>query len=112
MEIDGVTDIADAPVLAEIDMRDLTERMDAGIGASGAGDDDALAGKGLDGIGEHALHGQAAVLRLPADERRAVIFDGEFVAGHVAGAVQRKTPARAAGVPRKNSSAGIGLPPA
>src|SRR5580704_6373795 len=112
MEIDGVTHIADAPVLGKIDMRDLTERMHAGIGAPGAGDDDALAGKGLDSVGENTLDGYATVLRLPANERRAVIFDGEFVTGHVAGAVQRKRPARAAGVPRKNSSAGIGLPPA
>src|ERR1700744_5065710 len=104
MEVDGIAHIVDAPVLTEIDMCDLTERMDAGIGAPGAGDDDALAGKGLDGIGENPLDGCATVLRLPTDERRAVIFNGEFVTGHVAGAVQRKTPARAAGVPRKNSS--------
>ena len=65
-----------APVLLEIDMRDLSERMHARIGAAGARD--------LDGCGrtapsiasvERALHGRRVVLPLPAGERRAVIFD-------------------------------------
>ena len=56
MEIDAVAHIAGIPVFGEIDMRDLTERMHAGIGASGAGDRDPLTGQGCDGIGQHALH--------------------------------------------------------
>ena len=82
MEIDRVAHLVDVPILGEIDMRDLAERMHAGIGASGADDRDALAGKSRDRFGEHALHRDAIVLRLPADKGRAVIFDGELVAGH------------------------------
>ena len=63
-------------------MGDLAERMHAGIGASGAGDDGALAGECQNGVGDHALDGELVVLRLPADKGRAVIFDGELVAGH------------------------------
>ena len=36
MEIDGVAHIVAVPVSGEIDMGDLAERMDAGIGAAGA----------------------------------------------------------------------------
>ena len=39
MEIDGVAHIADVPVLGEIDMRDLAERMHAGVGPPSAGND-------------------------------------------------------------------------
>ena len=48
MEIDRVAHIVGIPLLGEIDMRDLTERVHAGIGASGAEDGDALAGKSRD----------------------------------------------------------------
>ena len=57
-------------------------------------------------VGQHALHRQAVVLDLPADERRAVIFDGELVARH--GGFSAGRVPRATGVPRKNSSAVIG----
>ena len=38
-------------------------------------------------VRQHALHGELIGLDLPAAERRAVIFDDEFVAGHQATAV-------------------------
>ena len=82
MEIDRIAYIVGVPILGKIDMRDLTQRMHAGIGASGAEHGDALAGKSRDRFRQYALHRDAVVLRLPADKRRAVIFDGELVAGH------------------------------
>ena len=46
------------PFLRQIDMRDLPERMHAGVGAAGAVDGDALAGQRRDRVGQHALHRQ------------------------------------------------------
>ena len=69
-------------------MRDLAERMHAGIGAAGAARDGVFAGERLDGFGEPPLHRSAILLHLPADERRAVIFEGELVAGHGASLVE------------------------
>ena len=47
MKVDRVAHRVGVPVLGEIDMRDLAERMHAGIGAAGAGDGDALAVESL-----------------------------------------------------------------
>ena len=69
-------------------MGDLTERMHAGIGAARAARDDLLAGEGFDRFGEATLHRGAILLHLPADEGRAVIFEGELVAGHGASLVE------------------------
>ena len=63
-------------------MRNLAERMHAGIGAAGATWDGLLAGERFDGVGEAPLHRGAVLLHLPADEGRAVIFEDELVAGH------------------------------
>ena len=82
MKVDGVAHGVDVPILGKIDVGDLAERVHAGIGAAGALQRDALAGKRCDRFGDHALHRDAVVLHLPADERRAVIFDGELVARH------------------------------
>ena len=82
MCVEGVAHGVVVPILAEIDMGDLAERVNAGVGASGARDDRGLAGECVNGVGDHALDGELVVLRLPADEGGAVIFDGEFVAGH------------------------------
>src|ERR1700722_7350021 len=82
MEIDCVAHRVDVPLPGEIDMGDLAERVYAGISASGAGNHSTLAGKGGYSVGKNALHRNAVVLHLPADERRAVIFDGELVARH------------------------------
>ena len=110
VKIDRIAHRVVIPIFGEIDMRDLAERMHAGVGAPGTGNNDALAGEGRDRVGEHALHRNAVVLRLPADKRRAVIFDGEFVAWHL-DCHSTRVPG-AIGVPRKNSSAGIGCRPA
>ena len=82
MRIQCVAHGVAVPIPGEIDMGDLAERMHARIGAPGTGDDRPLAGKCQDGIGDDALHRDAVVLHLPADKWRAVILDGELVAGH------------------------------
>ena len=68
----------------EIDMRDLTQRMHAGIGAPGALHVHLLAAERRDRRGERPLHRRTVCLYLPADERSAVILDQEFVARHLA----------------------------
>src|SRR4051812_8347359 len=66
----------------DIAMRDLSQRVHAGIGAPRAVDANLLAADRLDRGFQRALHRWRIVLDLPARERRAVIFDDEFVAGH------------------------------
>src|SRR5579863_8551756 len=56
--------------------------MHAGIGAAGAMNANLFAADRFDRVFQRALYRRAVVLNLPARERRAVIFDGEFVAGH------------------------------
>ena len=105
-----VQPVAQAPRrkrLLDIAMRDLRQRMHAGIGAARAMDANLFAADRLHRGFHRALHGRCVVLDLPAGERRAVIFDDEFVAGH--------QPSRAggfSGVPRKKSAAFIGALPA
>src|SRR3954451_19247277 len=82
MRVRGVAHRVGAPVLREIDMRDLMGRVHAGVGASGALDADGLAGKPLDRLLNRLLHRAAVDLPLPARERRAVVLDDELVAGH------------------------------
>src|ERR1700722_18834727 len=81
--------------------------MNASVGAPRAVHDHALAGECLDCRGQRTLNGGAIVLHLPANIRPAVIFDGELVARH-----QVSTLPGAIGLPRRNSPAAIGLPPA
>ena len=83
MRVERVADGVGFPLAREIDMRDLAARMHAGIGAAGALHQRLLARQRLDRRGERALHGELIGLDLPAAERRAVIFDGELVAGHI-----------------------------
>src|ERR1700688_2782526 len=66
----------------DIAMRDLSQRMHAGIGAARAMNANLLAADRLDRRLQRTLHRGAVVLNLPAAERRAVIFDDEFVTGH------------------------------
>src|SRR4051794_21377843 len=70
-------------VFCNIAMRDLSQGMHPGIGTPRAMDANRLAADRLDGIFQRALHRGAIVLQLPAAERTAVIFDDEFVAGHI-----------------------------
>src|ERR1700688_4854045 len=94
-------------MLGDVAMRHLPERMHAGIGAAGAVDANRFAADRLDRVFQRALHGSAIVLDLPAAEGAAVIFDEELVAGH-----QLSRSGGFSGVPRRNSSAFIGRPPA
>jgi hypothetical protein len=70
------------PVPGEIDVADLAQRVHAGIRASGPLHAHFLAAKRLERLRQHALHRRTVILDLPADERPAVIFDGELVASH------------------------------
>ena len=82
MRIQAVAKSSRHKMLGNIAMRDLRQRMHAGIGAARAMDANLLAADRLDRGFQRALHRGAIVLELPAAERRAVIFDDEFVAGH------------------------------
>src|SRR5690606_2715142 len=88
-------------------MGHLPQRMNARIGAACAIHFHIRATKTLEARFQHMLHGQAICLRLPADERCAIIFDGEFVAGH-----QATLSPMASGYPRRKSRALIADLPA
>ena len=62
--------------------RHLTERVDAGIGASCAVHGDRRAFEPGERVLEQALHGVAFGLPLPADETRAVVGEREFEIAH------------------------------
>src|ERR1700712_1669719 len=68
--------------LGDVAMRDLRQRVHAGIGAAGAVDADMLAADRLDRGFQCTLHRRAIVLYLPAAKWPAVIFDDEFVPRH------------------------------
>jgi hypothetical protein len=70
------------PVPGEIDVADLAHRVHAGICAPGPLHARLFAAKRLERLRQHALHRKTVILDLPADERPAIIFDGELVAGH------------------------------
>jgi hypothetical protein len=82
MRIETVAKTARRKLLLDVDMSDLAARMHAGIGAAGAMHPQIRAGHRLHRRFQCALHRRQRVLHLPAEERRAVIFDGELVAGH------------------------------
>src|SRR5262249_12923539 len=73
----GIQRVADrirVPFLAQIDVSNLTQRMHAGVGATGAVDGGPLPAEAFERGRQHALHGRSVVLDLPADEWPAVIF--------------------------------------
>ena len=70
------------PVALKVDMRDLAQRMHAGVGAPRAMRGRALSRHGEERALERLLDRKAVLLPLPADERRAVIFERELVARH------------------------------
>ena len=82
MRVQPVAKAARHEMFGNVAMRDLSQRMHPGIGAAGAVHAHPLAADRLDRVFQRALHRRAIVLQLPAAERRAVIFDDEFVAGH------------------------------
>ena len=107
MRVQAVAQPARRKMLCDVAMRDLRQRVHAGVGAARTMDADRFAADRLHRGFERTLHGGAIVLDLPAGERRAVIFDGELVAGH-----QFRRAGGFSAVPRKNSVAFIGALPA
>src|SRR6185437_15454719 len=85
-------------MLGDIAVGNLSEGVHAGIGAARAVDANRLAADRLDRCLQRALHRGAIVLDLPAAIRRAVIFDGQFVAGHVTPTSRRPAWAYPAGI--------------
>ncbi len=83
MRVQPVAKAARHEMFGNIAMRHLRQRMHAGVGAARAMNANLLAADRLDRGFQRALHRGAIVLDLPAAERRAVIFDGELVAGHI-----------------------------
>src|SRR5476651_982526 len=94
----------------QIEMRHLTQRMHARVGAAGALHRELLARKCQNRRDNVPLHGRAIILDLPADERRVVIFDRDLVAWHSTPQLSTALPGTV--VPRKNSSTFIGCLPA
>src|ERR1700726_1158178 len=83
MRIQPVAQASGHKMLRDVAMRDLPERVHAGVGAAGAMHAHLLSADRFHRGLERALHGRGVILDLPARERRAVIFDGELVAGHL-----------------------------
>lgn len=67
-----------------IEMHDLSECMDTGVGTSGAIDTHGLPGHAGECQFQHILYGQAVWLRLPAMKSGTVVFDAKCDAGHEA----------------------------
>src|ERR1700687_1260161 len=84
MRIEAVAQAARDEMFGNIAMRDLPQRVHAGVGAARAVNANLLAADRLDRGFQRALHRGAIVLDLPAAERCTVIFDDEFIAGHFA----------------------------
>ena len=82
MRIQPVADGVGLDDFPQIEMRDLPERMHAGVGAAGALDRHIFAGELPDRDFDFALHGRRIGLALPAGKRRTVILDQDFVARH------------------------------
>ena len=106
MVVQRLSDAERFGVARDVEVDDLRQRMDAGIGPAGREGDDLLAAEFLDCFFQALLDRQAVVLALPADERTAVVFQGELEAsGH-----DRTVPGGMA-KPRSNSAAAIGALP-
>src|SRR5437764_562447 len=92
-------------------MRDLAPGMNAGVGAACPLHMDTLAAEGEHGVLERRLDRWPGVLALPADERPAVVLDGDLVARHRfseagSGAATRRRAKAAPCPPAKRSRAG------
>ncbi len=100
MGVQGVHHRLRGPVALQIDMAGLARGVDARVGATSGGDARLLTAKGRDRRLDRALHGRLIGLGLKAVVGRAVVFDGEAIAGH-----QPRTAPAAMGKPRSISSA-------
>ena len=67
-------------VFGRIEVSDLAEGVDAGVGASGTAETDRFFGDFLEGFFNEFLDGDAIGLNLPTGEGSAVISDSEFEA--------------------------------
>ncbi len=83
MRVQPIAQASRHKLFRDVAMRDLRSRVHTGIGAARAVDAHLFAADRLHGGLQRALHRRGIILDLPAGERRAVIFDGELVAGHV-----------------------------
>src|SRR5690606_19998440 len=70
------------PVPRQVEMGDLSGRMDARIGAARTADRHLLPAKGADRLLDRRLHGMLPGLPLPAGIGRSVILDEDSVARH------------------------------
>ena len=70
------------PVTLKVDMRNLPPRMHAGVRAPGAVSGHACAVHREQSALQNLLHRKAVLLPLPADERRAVIFEDKLKTRH------------------------------
>src|SRR5262245_6125215 len=107
MRVQRVAHDVGGELLDEIEMRDLSACVHAGIGTSRTGERHALLRELEYGILQRGLNGRSVLLTLPAGKRPAVIFDHELVARHQ----ESLSPALSV-KPRRNASASIGARPA
>ena len=82
MEVQRLADAEWLPALHEVEMRHLAQRVNARIRAAGTAHTRRLSREAKQRIFERPLHGRTLRLALPAEERRAVVFNGDAVAGH------------------------------
>ena len=65
-------------MIGGVEMRNLAESVDAGVGAAGAVKADGFLGNFREGVFDELLNGFSIGLNLPTGERGAVVGDGEF----------------------------------
>src|SRR3546814_7246636 len=106
MGIEGVAQLVGRPVSRQVDMSDLSEGMDAGIGPARSLDGNGLGPQREDRTLQRLLHEMAILLPLPADIGVAALFDGYAVTLH-----QPSLLPTGSGMPRLNSATSSGLPP-
>ena len=82
LRVEGTHEGRGVVITSEMNTRDLTERVDTGVGTSCAVDGDGRALESGERILEETLHGIAFGLPLPADETRTVVREGEFEITH------------------------------
>src|ERR1051325_9728612 len=83
MEIDRIAQRIGLGLPRQVDMGDLAQGMDAGIGAAGGGEAWPLRRKGEDRLLDRLLARRALGLALPADIAGAVVLDEKAKPGHL-----------------------------
>ena len=82
VKIDRRTHGSGWPVSYQIEMGDLSQRVDAGVGAPGAVYGHAFTRQAIDRLGQAPLHRDANRLHLPTHEGGAIILERNAVAWH------------------------------